>query len=75
LRLLQAREQYLSELFTAAREEVLTLSMDEARYIQLLEGTITQVSLIRYMLKIVLISPLILIEPIATNGTYGYDPL
>lgn len=48
LRLLQAREQYLNGLFEAAREELLTLSQDEARYCQLLEGTITQ-SLLQLM--------------------------
>ncbi|KAG8803217.1 V-ATPase V1 sector subunit E [Serendipita sp. 411] len=48
LRLLQAREQYLGELFNAAREELLTLSKDEGRYVQLLEDTITQ-SLLQLM--------------------------
>ncbi|KIM20685.1 hypothetical protein M408DRAFT_333849 [Serendipita vermifera MAFF 305830] len=48
LRLLQAREQHLSELFTTAREELLTLSKDQGRYAQLLESTITQ-SLLQLM--------------------------
>ncbi|CAG8738140.1 16599_t:CDS:2, partial [Acaulospora colombiana] len=48
LKLLQAREQYLSELFAAAREELLTLSKDESRYVQLLEDTIAQ-SLLQLM--------------------------
>lgn len=48
LKLLQAREQYLSELFAVAREELLTLSKDESRYVQLLEETITQ-SLLQLM--------------------------
>jgi len=42
LRLLQAREQHLQDLFTAARSSILKLSKEEGRYAQLLEGVIVQ---------------------------------
>ncbi|KAF9259242.1 ATPase, V1/A1 complex, subunit E [Marasmius fiardii PR-910] len=42
LKLLHRREEHLQELFSAAREEVLKLSEDDARYIQFLEGVIVQ---------------------------------
>ncbi|KZS90078.1 ATPase V1/A1 complex subunit E [Sistotremastrum niveocremeum HHB9708] len=42
LRLLQAREQYLQDLFSTARDQISVLSKDEGRYLQLLEGVIVQ---------------------------------
>ncbi|KAF8577743.1 ATPase V1/A1 complex subunit E [Ramaria rubella] len=42
LRLLQAREQHLQDLFTTARARILELSRDEGRYAQLLESAILQ---------------------------------
>lgn len=44
LRLLQAREQHLQDLFSTARSSILKLSKNEGRYAQLLEGVILQVS-------------------------------
>ena len=43
LRVLQAREQLLQDLFTEARSKVSGLSVDEGRYSQLLEGIIVEV--------------------------------
>jgi len=43
LRLLQAREEHLQDLFSAARSKIITLSEDEGKYLQLLEGIIVQV--------------------------------
>ncbi|KAF8492300.1 putative vacuolar ATP synthase subunit E [Gautieria morchelliformis] len=42
LRLLQAREQHLQDLFSTARSSILKLSRDEGRYEQLLEGVVLQ---------------------------------
>ncbi|KAG8962602.1 V-ATPase V1 sector subunit E [Tulasnella sp. 419] len=42
LKLLQAREQHLQDLFSDARTRLLQLSADEDRYIQLLEGIILE---------------------------------
>jgi len=42
LKLLQKREEHLQDLFSTARESINTLSKDEGRYQQLLEGTILQ---------------------------------
>jgi len=42
LRLLQARDECLADLFATARNQILELSSDEGRYVQLLEGIITQ---------------------------------
>ncbi|QRV78727.1 V-type H+-transporting ATPase subunit E [Ceratobasidium sp. AG-Ba] len=42
LKLLHAREQHLSDLFNAARTQLLELSKDEEKYGQLLEGIIVQ---------------------------------
>jgi len=42
LKLLQAREQYLQDLFAAARAQLVTISGDRGRYVQLLEGLILQ---------------------------------
>ncbi|KAF8504244.1 ATPase V1/A1 complex subunit E [Hysterangium stoloniferum] len=42
LRLLQAREQHLQDLFETARSAIVTLSQDEAKYAQLIESTIVQ---------------------------------
>ena len=43
LRLLQARDECLTDLFATARNQLLELSSNEGRYVQLLEGIITQV--------------------------------
>lgn len=43
LRVLQAREQLLQDLFTESREKISDLSADEGRYAQLLEGIIVEV--------------------------------
>ncbi|KAG8882698.1 hypothetical protein FRB97_007838 [Tulasnella sp. 331] len=42
LKLLQAREQHLQDLFSEARERLSKLSSDQARYTQLLETSIAQ---------------------------------
>jgi len=42
LRLLQSRDEYLADLFATARNQLLALSSHEGRYVQLLEGIITQ---------------------------------
>jgi len=42
LRLLQAREQHLQDLFSDARERIIELSADEGKYTQLLQGIIVQ---------------------------------
>ncbi|KAG8985012.1 V-ATPase V1 sector subunit E [Tulasnella sp. JGI-2019a] len=42
LKLLQAREQHLQDLFSEARERLSKLSQDQARYTQLLETSIAQ---------------------------------
>jgi len=42
LKLLQRREEYLQDLFSSAREELLQLASDEGRYVQFLEGIILQ---------------------------------
>jgi len=42
LRLLQAREQYLQDLFDNAREQILTLSKEQGKYEQLLQGLVVQ---------------------------------
>ncbi|CCO32786.1 V-type proton ATPase subunit E 1 OS=Bos taurus GN=ATP6V1E1 PE=2 SV=1 [Rhizoctonia solani AG-1 IB] len=42
LKLLHAREQYLSDLFTNARNQLLELSKDEQKYEDLLKGIIVQ---------------------------------
>lgn len=43
LRLLQSRDECLADLFATARNQLLALSSHEGRYVQLLEGIITQV--------------------------------
>ncbi|KIJ39910.1 hypothetical protein M422DRAFT_780918 [Sphaerobolus stellatus SS14] len=45
LRLLQAREEHLQDLFATARSKIITLSQDEGKYTQLLEGIIVQSAL------------------------------
>ncbi|KZT06741.1 ATPase V1/A1 complex subunit E [Laetiporus sulphureus 93-53] len=42
LRLLQQREEHLQDLFYSAREMILDLARDKARYVQFLEGVIVQ---------------------------------
>ncbi|KAL6297786.1 ATPase V1/A1 complex subunit E [Sparassis latifolia] len=42
LRLLQQREEHLQDLFSTTRELIVDLSRDQARYVQFLEGVITQ---------------------------------
>ncbi|EJD37555.1 ATPase, V1/A1 complex, subunit E [Auricularia subglabra TFB-10046 SS5] len=42
LRLLQAREQHLHDLFDAARDQLLHVAADRARYAQLLRGLVLQ---------------------------------
>lgn len=42
LKLLHQREQHLQELFSTSRTSVLTLAKDDGRYIQFLEGFISQ---------------------------------
>ena len=42
LKLLHRREEHLQDLFTASREAVVKLSEDEGRYLQFLEGLISQ---------------------------------
>jgi len=42
LRLLQSRDECLTDLFATARSQLLELSSQGGRYVQLLEGTITQ---------------------------------
>lgn len=72
LRLLQAREQHLQDLFSTAREQVTVLSKDEGRYTQLLEGVIVQVRspIFRFpcnlILSVVWQGLLQLLEPSAT---------
>ena len=69
LKLLQAREQHLSDLFTTAREELMNLSKDEGRYSQLLESTITQVSRQARDVSMVLTHLPSRIVSTSTNGT------
>ncbi|KAK0505280.1 ATPase V1/A1 complex subunit E [Armillaria luteobubalina] len=42
LKLLHQREQHLQELFSTSRASVLTLAKDDGRYVQFLEGFISQ---------------------------------
>ncbi len=42
LKLLQQREEHLQDLFTTARESIVSLSASEDRYVQFLENVITQ---------------------------------
>ncbi|KAK0462539.1 ATPase V1/A1 complex subunit E [Desarmillaria tabescens] len=42
LKLLHQREQHLQDLFSTSRASVLTLAKDEGRYVQFLEGFISQ---------------------------------
>jgi len=42
LRLLQSREQHLQDLFSTTRVEILKLSEDEGKYVQLLQSSILQ---------------------------------
>ncbi|KAI0782780.1 ATPase V1/A1 complex subunit E [Abortiporus biennis] len=42
LKLLQQREEHLQDLFETARTEIVTLSSEESRYVQFLEGVIVQ---------------------------------
>ncbi|KAK7434053.1 V-ATPase V1 sector subunit E [Stygiomarasmius scandens] len=42
LKLLHRREEHLQDLFNTARESLLSLSKDEGRYVQFLEGVIIQ---------------------------------
>ncbi|KAI0826563.1 ATPase V1/A1 complex subunit E [Trametes gibbosa] len=42
LKLLQQREEHLQDLFSTSRESIISLSQDEGRYMQFLEGVIVQ---------------------------------
>ncbi|OBZ78152.1 V-type proton ATPase subunit E [Grifola frondosa] len=42
LKLLQQREEHLQDLFSTARDSIVTLANDEGRYVQFLEGVIVQ---------------------------------
>ncbi|KAF9020647.1 ATPase V1/A1 complex subunit E [Hymenopellis radicata] len=42
LKLLQRREEHLQDLFSASRQDLQRLASDDARYVQFLEGVITQ---------------------------------
>ena len=46
LKLLQAREQHLQELFDKAREQIVHFSEERGRYEQLLQSVIVQVRLV-----------------------------
>ncbi|KAF8331395.1 uncharacterized protein EI90DRAFT_2920395 [Cantharellus anzutake] len=49
LRVLQAREELLQDLFTEARSRIASLSADEGKYSQLLEGIVVEQGLLRIL--------------------------
>lgn len=68
LRLLQQREQHLQDLFSDAKERLVKLSEDQAKYSQLLESSILEVWIRTCVIPVALLTK---IQPIGCASSIG----
>ncbi|KAK0225402.1 ATPase, V1/A1 complex, subunit E [Armillaria fumosa] len=78
LKLLHQREQHLQELFSTSRASVLTLAKDDGRYVQFLEGFISQGFLQLLEPSVTLLArkqDVSLVEEAAANAAQAYKEI